>query len=355
MKISVLPGDDIGPEITKATVRVLEGVDRKFGLNLQLEEHLVGMARYEVDQTTLPDSVVEACRQSDGILMGPSGITLYPSHEIGGLNIPANIRKRLDLFANIRPFRSRRGLEKARSGLDVVLVRENTEGFYADRTMFSGCGEFMPTPELAMSVRKVTAKASRRIGRVACEIASKRKKKVVAVGKEHVLKITDGLFMSEVKSVAQKEFPNIVLSEMDVDAFAAELYSHPERFDVVVTTNMFGDILSNLGAALSGGLGLSASLNAGLNIAAANAGHGSAPDIAGMNIANPTGLLGSAAMLLDWYGVREDKWHFINAANTINQAIDIALGSPATRTQDLGGPLGTKEFSEFLVKTLKDI
>ena len=350
MKIAVLPGDDIGPEITATALDVLRAADAAFALGLEFEPHVVGMARHRTDGTTLPDSVIEAARAADGVLMGPSGITLYPPVEQGGRNIPANIRKHLDLFANIRPFRSRPGVPDARPGLDVVLVRENTEGFYADRTMFRGIGEFMPTPELALSVRKITAGASRRIARAACRIASRRQGRVTAIGKEHVLKLTDGLFMAEAKKVAAEEFPDIEFTDMDVDAFAAEIYSHPTRFDVVLTTNMFGDILSNLGAALSGGLGLAAALNAGETNAAANAGHGSAPDIAGKDVANPTGLILSTAMLLDWYGIQSGNEAFNRAAEAINAAVDHALADPARRTRDLGGSLGTRAYGAMVAE-----
>ncbi|WP_420394144.1 isocitrate/isopropylmalate dehydrogenase family protein [Acuticoccus sp.] len=352
MKLAVLPGDDIGPEITDATLVVLEAADRAFGLGLDVDVHEVGMASHRKNGTTLPDGVLQAARAADGIVLGPGGMTLYPPREEGGINIPGTIRKELDLYANIRPARSRPGVPNARPGLDAVIVRENTEGFYADRSLFMGYGEFMPTEDVALSLRKITAKASRRIGRAACEVARERNGHVTMVGKRHVLQVTDGLFMREVEAAAA-DFPGIELNEIDVDAMAADIYLRPERFDVILTTNMFGDILSNLAAALSGGLGLAAALNVGDRHAAANAGHGSAPDIAGQGIANPSGLIMSAALLLRWLGTTHQSPAFGAAASAIEGGVDAALGVADSRTGDLGGNGSTRRFAEAVAANLQ--
>lgn len=353
MKLAVLPGDDIGPEIMDAALAVVRAVDSKFGLGLKLDIHEVGMAVHRKVGTTLPSQVIEAARQADGVLLGPGGMTAYPSVADGGINIPGTIRKQLDLFANIRPARSRPGVPKAHPGLDCVIVRENTEGFYADRNLFMGYGEFMPTADSAIALRLITAKASRRIAEVAFKMARTRRKHVTVVGKRHVLQVTDGLFMREVDAVAA-EYPDVQLREIDIDAIAAELYTKPAAFDVILTTNMFGDILSNLVNALAGGLGMASSVNIGDTHAAANAGHGSAPDIAGQGIANPIGLILSAAALLGHLGLKPGAEAFVAAGQAIETAVAAALASPESRTGDLGGTAGTQAVAEAIVRFIKN-
>ena len=354
MKIAMLPGDDIGPEITEATRHVLEVADDHFGLGLEFDVHEVGMSSYRRCGTTLPESVVEACVAADGVLLGPGGMTLYPPVDEGGVNIPGTIRKRLDLYANLRPSRYRAGVPLSRNGLDVLIVRENTEGFYADRSLFEGYGEFRPTEDTALSLRLITAKASRRIAEVAFAQARRRRGHVTVVGKRHVMKVTDGLFVSTVEEVAAG-YPDVELREMDVDAMAADLYLRPERFDVLLTTNMFGDILSNEESALAGGLGLAGALNVGDDHAAANAGHGSAPDIAGLGIANPTGLLVSAALLLAWWGSRTDQRAYLDASAAVEAAVDQTLIDTGLRTGDLGGSAGTMQFATAVGSALADV
>jgi len=224
-------------------------------------------------------------------------------------------------------------------------VRENTEGFYADRNMYAGSGEFMPTPDVALAVRKITREGSRRVARAACEIAMQRGKKLTIVSKANVLKLSDGLFLGEARDIASG-FPGLAVEHVLVDAMASLLVRSPEVFDVIVTTNMFGDILSNEAAELSGGLGLAASLNAGDTHAMAQASHGSAPDIAGKDVANPGALILSAAMLLERLGRRHAQPELARAAKLIQRATDEALAAPATRTRDLGGSLGTRAFAK---------
>src|SRR6266581_1227696 len=264
VRIVVLPGDGIGLEISAAAVEVLGLVNRDLGLGLEFENHEIGLVRLKTSGTTFPAAVLERCRAADGLLLGPVSHSDYPGRAEGGINVSAELRIALDLYANIRPSRSRDGLAHyGRTPMDLVIVRENTEGFYADRNMHLGSGEFMPTPDLALSVRKITAAGSRRIA-------------------------------------------------------AAEL---------------------------SGSLGLAGSINAGDAHCMAQAQHGSAPDIAGRDLANPVSLVLSAAMLLDWMGRRRDDRRFARAAETIDQSVDALLKDPATRTADLGGKLGTKAFT----------
>jgi 3-isopropylmalate dehydrogenase len=232
-----------------------------------------------------------------------------------------------------------------------VIVRENTEGFYSDRSMHMGPGEFMPDPDSAFSIRKITGHAVRRVARVACEIAASRTGRLTAVHKANVLKLTDGLFLREVRAVAA-EFPTVTLDEVIVDAAAALLIRNPARFDTIVTTNMFGDILSDEASELTGSLGLGGSINAGDAICVAQAQHGSAPDIAGQGIANPTSLMLSAVMLLDWLGRRNGDAGLTAVARRIEAAIESVLADPARRTRDVGGRLGTRDFTDAVIGEL---
>jgi isocitrate/isopropylmalate dehydrogenase len=237
--------------------------------------------------------------------------------------------------------------------LDLVIVRENTEGFYSDRNMFAGSGEFMPDPDMALSIRKITAIGSARIARTAFELARRRRRKVTAVHKANVVKLSDGLFLREVRKVAGG-YPDVALDELIVDATAALLIRNPERFDVIVTTNMFGDILSDEASELSGSLGLGGAINAGDEVCVAQAQHGSAPDIAGRNLANPTSLILSAAMLLEWRGRRDNEPRLLAGAAAIEAAIDVVLANPATRTRDTGGELGTDRFCAAVCAAIRE-
>jgi 3-isopropylmalate dehydrogenase len=352
VKILVLPGDGIGAEITEATLHVLRAADETLGLDLRHETHDIGLKSLAERGSTLPADVMEQVPRADGVLLGPVSHYEYPSRAEGGINVSAELRVVFELYANIRPCRSRADLSVLRTPMDLVIVRENTEGFYADRNMHAGSGEFMPTPDLALAVRKITAAGSARLARAAFELARTRRRKLTAVHKANVLRVSDGLFLREVREVA-KEYPDVELEELIVDAAAALLIRSPERFDVIATTNMFGDILSDEASELSGSLGLGGSINAGDTICVAQAQHGSAPDIAGQDRANPTSLILSAAMLLDWYGQRNGEKPLVEGAALIQDAVDRALDDPATRTRDVGGTLGTAAFAEAVATAVR--
>ncbi len=352
LTLLVLPGDGIGPEITQAATQVLEAAAARFALPLAWEQREVGFAALEQEGTSFPESVADAARRMDGVVLGPVSHNDYPPREEGGLNPSGELRKRLDLFANIRPARTRPGISPPLGrDFDLVIVRENTEGFYADRTMFQGNGEFMPTPDLAMALRKVTREGSRRIAEQAFALAALRGKKVTAVHKANVLRVSDGLFLEECRAAAARH-PDIAYEEQLVDAVAALLIRDPAQYDVMVTTNMFGDILSDEASELSGGLGLAASINAGQDHCMAQAQHGSAPALAGRDLANPSSLIGSLAMLLIWLGKRHGEESLVAAGGTIETALEAMLSSPESRTRDLGGPLGTSSFTDALVDRL---
>jgi len=355
VRLVVMEGDGIGPEITAATLDVLRAADRLMGLNLSFEAVTVGLAALASRGTTFPDDAVEAARRADGVILGPVSHQEYPPAAEGGINPSGGLRKRLDLFANIRPARSRAGFPpRCGRAIDLVIVRENTEGFYSDRSMFWGYGEVMPTPDLALSLRKITRAGSTRIAEEAFRLAIRRRRQVTAVHKANVLRVSDGLFLECVRAVAAR-FPEVGYEERLVDAMAALLVRDASRFDVVVTTNMFGDILSDEAAEISGSLGLAASLNAGTDHAVAQAQHGSAPDIAGRNIANPAALIGSAAMLLGWVGERRGDKVLLSAADVIERALDRAIAVADWRTPDLGGPAGTEAFGERVAAMVNEI
>ncbi|HET7595704.1 MAG TPA: isocitrate/isopropylmalate family dehydrogenase [Burkholderiales bacterium] len=351
MEILVLPGDGIGPEITDATLTVLERAGARFRLGLEWQREEIGLRALEKRGSTLPAEVMDAARAAPGIILGPVDHLQYPPRDKGGINPSGELRVKLDLFANIRPAKSRMGLGLTGKPVDLVIFRECTEGFYADRNMHQGIGEFMPTEDLALSVRKVSARQSRRIAEVAFQWARRRRRKVTAVHKANVLHMTEGLFLREVRKVA-RQFPDCALEEVIVDAMAALLLRDPQRFDCIATTNMYGDILSDEASELSGSLGLAGSVMAGDERCCAQAQHGSAPDIAGRDKANPTSLILSAAMLLEWLGGRHGRAEFGEAARAIEAAIDGALKSPATRTADLGGTLGTGAFAAEIARRI---
>ncbi|MCL7466004.1 isocitrate/isopropylmalate dehydrogenase family protein [Phaeovulum sp. NW3] len=348
IRLLVLPGDGIGPEITDATETVLRAVADRFGLALQVDRAEIGFAALAASGTTIPEPVIAAARAADGVILGPVSHNAYPPVAEGGRNPSGVLRRELELYANIRPARSRPGVPRPiRPEVDLIVVRENLEGFYADRNMHQGGGEFMPEPGVALALRKVTARASRRIAEAAFALATGRARpRVAAIHKANVMRLSDGLFLDEVRAVAARH-PQIAYEEVLVDAAAALLVRDPARFDVIVTTNMFGDILSDLASELSGGLGLAASLNLGPDYAVAQAQHGSAPDIAGRDLANPTSLIASAAMLLRHLGQPA-------AAEAIDAALDQALARAETRTPDLGGALGTRAFADHLATLLKE-
>jgi 3-isopropylmalate dehydrogenase len=259
-------------------------------------------------------------------------------------------RKNLDLFANIRPSRTYPGIPAKLGAFDLVIARENTEGFYADRNMALGNGEILVTEDVAISLRRITRPACARIARAAFELASERKKHVTIVHKANVLRIGDGMFLDECRKAA-RDFPLVTVDDLIVDAMMAHLVRAPAKFDVIVTTNMFGDIISDLTAELSGSLGLGGSLNAGNDYAMAQASHGSAPDIAGKNLANPFSLIVSASLLLSWIGRRKAVPALTEAAAAIEKGIEAAVAAGEI-TRDIGGKLGTKETGQALAARL---
>jgi isocitrate/isopropylmalate dehydrogenase len=353
MELLILPGDGIGPEITAATIHVLSHLESRMDLPVRITIQQVGLEALRTHGTTAPDGLVETARKADGIVLGPLALASYPPVADRGINVSALLRKELDLFANIRPSRARPGVEAVAPGMDVVIVRENSEGFYADRNMFSGAGEFMPTADVALALRKVTATASHRIAVAAFELAERRRRRVTSVHKATTLPLSDGLFLREAERVSHR-FPAVTYGSQLVDSMAARLVDDYSGLDVILTTNMFGDILSDLAAALTGGLGLAGAINVGDTHCMAQAQHGCAPSIAGRGIANPSSLLLSVAMLLDWFGRQNDEPVFSRVAEALDSAVDSLVANPQTRTVDLGGQCSTQQFAAAVCAALDE-
>ncbi|MGZ3329599.1 MAG: isocitrate/isopropylmalate dehydrogenase family protein [Xanthobacteraceae bacterium] len=351
MRIVVLPGDGIGSEIAAATSDVLRAASARFGLDVQLEEHAVGHASLEQFGATVRPGLLDIVRSADGLILGPVSALDFKDERSGEINASKYFRKNLDLFANMRPARTYPGLRNAFGAFDLVVVRENTEGFYADRNMEQGNSELLVTPDVVISLRRITRHCCERIAHAACRLAMNRRRHLTIVHKASVLKIGDGMFLETCRQIA-RDYPGLAFDDILVDSMMAHVVRQPDRFDVVVTTNMFGDILSDLTAELSGSLGLGGSLNVGAEHAMAQAAHGSAPDIAGHDVANPTSLVLSAALLLAWHGERSGDARYATAARAIEDAVAAAMQS-GRATRDVGGTLGTAAMGQAIVEILQ--
>lgn len=351
MKIVVLPGDGIGPETMAVAVAALQAASERFGLNLQFENEIAGHDSLKRHGATVTPGLLEKVKAADGLMLGPMATYDFKDEAKGEINPSMYFRKKLDLHANIRPARTYPGMPARLGQFDLVVVRENTEGFYADRNIASGGSEMLITPDVVVSLRRITRQCCERIARSAFELAMTRNKHVTIVHKANVLKIGDGMFIDACQRIG-KEFPEVRIDDVIVDAMMAHVVRAPQRYDVIVTTNMFGDILSDLTAEMSGSLGLGGSLNAGVDYAMGQAAHGSAPDIAGQDIANPVSLLLSGAMLLNWHGQRKGQRNFVEAAAAMERAIAASIQSGEC-TRDVGGKLGTKAAGAAYIKQLQ--
>ena len=353
MKIVILPGDGIGPETMDATVEVLHAASHRFGLELSLEHDVAGHESLRRHGATVTPALLDKVRAADGLMLGPMATFDFKDESKGEINPSMFFRKELDLYANIRPARTWTGVPHKVDAFDLVVVRENTEGFYADRNIVSGRSEMLITEDVVVSLRRITRSCCARIARTAFELARARRKHVSIVHKANVLKIGDGMFIDECHKVA-REYPDVTVDDFIVDAMMAHVVRAPHRYDVIVTTNMFGDILSDLTAELSGSLGLGGSLNQGDRHAMGQAAHGSAPDIAGQDIANPFSLILSAGQLLDWHGRRTGNKAYVAAADAIIQTAAAAVEAGES-TRDVGGNLGTaatgRAFAQRLLAT----
>lgn len=345
-RLGLLLGDGVGPEIVPVAARVVDAA-------LSVTESRVdwctlpfGRTAIESHGVAVPGTTLAALAELDGFVVGPHHNVAYPEPHNSVLSPSGVLRKHFDLFANIRPARS---CGKS-AEMDLVIVRENTEGLYSDRNTFRGSGEWMPSPDVAISQGVFTRSAVERIVSEAFELARRRQQHLTVVHKANVLPLTMGMFRDVARELAP-QFPDVRVDDMLVDAMAAHLVRSPDRFDVIVTENMLGDILSDLAAELSGSLGMAGSLNASRHTAMAQAAHGSAPDIAGRGVANPTGMVLSAAMLLDWLGSKSADSNLIAAAGRIRTGVARTILGPMT-TADLGGTSTTAELAAAIVENL---
>jgi len=356
LRLAVMRGDGIGPEVVESAVEVLQTAAKRNALPLELVNLPIGLEAYHRTGRTLPPETLEGMKRCDGWILGPLSAGSYPKDDKDYPMASGRIRKAFDLFANIRPVRSI--VAGKNQDVDLVIVRENTEDFYPDRNLFKGYGEFWPNQDTVVSLRVITRKACKRIAETAFRLAMSRHRKnlVTAVHKSNVLIEGDGLFLEEVRRVAN-DYPGIELKEGLVDSIGMQLVMSPTDFDVLVTTNMFGDILSDVAAGVVGGLGLAPSLNSGEKYAMAQAVHGSAPDIAGKEIANPTAEILSTAMLLQWLYSKDQMSSVGQTASDIEKAtINTLTSSDKSKlTRDLGGKATTKEFTMRIIESLEKL
>ena len=328
--ITLIPGDGIGPEVTSATGRLLEAA----GAEIEWEEVVAGAGAIEKYGTPLPDEVLESIRRNKVALKGP--ITTPVGEGFTSVNV--TLRKQLNLYANVRPISSKYGISSKFLNVDMVIVRENTEDVYAGL-------EQDIAPGVAQTLKIITTVASDRIAKFAFEYARKEGRKMVhSVHKANIMKKSDGLFLKSCREIA-KAYPEITYKEIIVDNCAMQMVMRPEQFDVLVLTNLYGDIISDLGAGLVGGLGLVPGANYGEDLAVFEAVHGSAPDIAGKNIANPLAVMLSAEQMMRYLG--ED-----HVANHLKHAIIVLLTEREHLTRDMGGTATTTELTDALISEI---
>jgi 3-isopropylmalate dehydrogenase len=352
LTIGILNGDDVGHEIVPASVRIAKAAASIAGLEIDWRPTPIGRAALDSHGTTMPEGMLDQLSKMDGFILGPIGHRDYPKVP-EAINPHPILRKHFGLFANIRPTRSFPGLGALFDNVDLIIVRENNEGFQPDRNVVAGSGEFRPTNDMTISVRVITRAGSYRVAKAALELARTRRKKLTLVHKDTVFKLGCGMFVEECYRAA-KEFPDVKVDEVIVDTFAMRLLRDPQTFDVVVTTNMFGDILTDEAAGLVGGLGMAPGLCIGEgNIAMAQAAHGSAPDIAGKGIVNPYAMIESTRMMLEWLGHNRGVRQAVEAARMMEVATVAALGHPETRTSDIRGTTDTEGMTRAILAALE--
>jgi 3-isopropylmalate dehydrogenase len=335
-KISLITGDGIGPELSESAISVLNTINEKFDLKFEISKLVAGDEALEKTGKALPDDVVDAIKQSDVCLKAPVGES--------AADVIVVLRRMLDLYANIRPSKSYPHMPALRDDIDLVIVRENTEDLYTGKEFSLG--------NSAVALRIISEDASKRIAKYAFETARQRNsmKKVTCVHKSNVMRITDGLFAKACTDVS-KDYPDIEFEEMYVDACAMNLIRQPEKFDVIVTTNLFGDILSDESSQVVGGLGMAPAANMGDDFALFEPVHGAAFDIAGQNIANPSSFLLSIRMMLDWLGAKYNDPKCFEVAKKLESAI-FDLVKSGVKTKDIGGDKTTTEFTKYITDNL---
>jgi 3-isopropylmalate dehydrogenase len=351
LRIAVLAGDGIGPEITAATVKVMKAAARRCGLAIRTKEALIGWKAYEKHKTTLPEATLRVLREHDGWLVGPTFAGEYPKDD--GYNGHPNgfLRQHFKLFANVRPVKAWPQLNPLVPDLDITVLRENTQGFYPDRNMAWGYGEFKPTNDVALSVRVITREAAERFAKFAFDYAvTTGQSRLFVAHKRTALIQTDGLFISAFEGV-QPKYRKVKMELVRIDTFASSFPRDPQRFRLIATSNLFGDIMSDQASGLAGGVGMAPSLCAGPEHAYGQAVHGTGPDIADKGIANPSALTLSAAMLLRWLYQRNGNRTCLETADVIDTALRAAIDS-GTATKDLGGNATTESFAKAVIAAM---
>jgi isocitrate dehydrogenase (NAD+) len=329
--VTLIPGDGIGPEVTEAVVRIFKVAK----IEIDWERHDAGVTAFKRYGQSLPGALLDSIRRTRVALKGP--ITTPIAEGFTSVNV--GLRKALDLYANLRPVRNLAGVASRFLNVDLVIVRENTEDLYAGL-------EHQIVPGVVESLKIITEKASTRISQFAFEHARRTgRKRVTAIHKANIMKLSDGLFLESTRKVG-REYTDITYDERIVDAACMQLVMRPEKFDVLLLPNLYGDIVSDLCAGLVGGLGVVPGANLGIDTAVFEAVHGSAPDIADKNLANPTALLLSALMLLDHIGMPKD-------ALRIRAALDHVLGAGQVLTHDLGGTATTTDFTDAICRQIE--
>ena len=350
MKVGILLGDDIGREVVPECVKVMKAAAARSGLAIDWRPLPIGREGHELHGDTLPAVTEQALRNLDGWIMGPIGHASYPRNDPTWVMPP--IRKKFELFAAARPSRSYANVKSIHKDVDIVFVRELTEGMLYSETVVAGAAEFRPNDEITVGMRVITRKGANRVAREAFEIARTRaRKKVTAAHKEPVYRLACGMFAEECRRVA-REFPDVAFEESMIDTISMKLVMAPQQYDVIVTTNQFGDILSDIGAGLVGGLGLAPGLCVGEHQAMAQATHGSAPDIAGRNIANPYAMIMSGQMLLAWLGRKHGEAKATTAAAHVARAVAAVIAEGRCLTPDLGGKAGTREMGDAVAEAV---
>ena len=354
--IGILKGDDIGLEVVPIAVEVVNtAISRYKDINIDWIDLPIGYPSYLQTGETLPQTTLESLYHLDGWVLGPIGHMAYPKNDPKAINPHPILRRKFDLASNIRPVKSYNNIPSLHKNVDLVIIRENNEDFQPDRNMYKGIGEFMPTQNMALSVRVITERNSKMVAKTAFELARQRnKKKVTAVHKNTVFKLGCGLFVDSCEEIS-RDYPEIEFDNMVVDTFAMKMVMHPQKFDVVVTTNMFGDILSDEAAGLVGGLGLAPGLCVGPKYVMAQATHGSAPDIAGKHIANPYAMIMSTQMMISWLGNKKNDPQAIQASRDIDFGVNQVLEEKEKITPDLGGESRTEEMGKAICKSIKDL
>ncbi len=350
--IGLLAGDGIGPEVSDATAEVLAAAAQRCGLRLKLVPALVGWKAREKFGNLLPDETMTVLRDADAWIMGPTFAGEYPKDDHTKGHPSGYLRRTFRLFANVRPVQAWPQLDPLIPDLDITVLRENTEGFYPDRNLAWGYGEFKPTDDVALSLRVITGVACNRFARFAMEYASAAGvRRLHVVHKRTAMPQTEGLFIGAFEAL-QQEFPDVELNLLRVDTFSSSFPRRHKEYRLVATTNLFGDILSDQASGLAGGVGLAASLNAGADHAMAQAVHGTASDIAGKGLANPAALILSTALLMRWLYQRTKVDAARSAAQLLENAVAAAIRS-GTVTADLGGTASTAAFTKAVIDGIK--